>query len=268
MKLKFFIIIIIFILISCNKSINYIENINIKDTLFDPTTSSLKFNIKDTIYKTKIDTVYNRYYLDNIQYDIAPYNENKKVTIDSLIIIDNRDTSNLINKDFGIIAYNVPMKLIVNEYSSIKLRINRNNNIESVVIGWRKIPIVGTNSNDEIILENIEIDTKMKASLYVDKEIFEINLVNDNNEQSLLDYGYTEWVWRVKPLKPGKHYIKMMINISDRDIVVYEKNIAVENNTRFQILSWLEKWWEKIMISLIIPIIIPFIAWVYKKKRY
>lgn len=76
----------------------------------------------------------------------------------------------------------------------------------------------------------------MEASLYTDEGIFEVFMVNKNNKQSLSDLGYTEWVWRVRPLKSGNHYIKMLVTISGRDIVVYEKNILVESNWSYRIV--------------------------------
>lgn len=182
-------------------------------------------------------------------------------------IVNYTDTTKVLDNGFGTIAYNIPDKFRVNEYSTIKLRISKSKEIESVVIGDRNIPIIGTNSNDEIIVETIKVDNLMSANLYTDESLFEVSMVNKNSEQSLYNDGYTEWVWRVRPLKPGNHYIKMIITISGRDIVVYEKNIPVESNWKFSFSEWVSKWWQAITATIITPIIIPFIIWFYRRRK-
>lgn len=182
-------------------------------------------------------------------------------------IVNYTDTTKVLDNGFGTIAYNIPDKFRVDEYSTIKLRISKSKEVESVVIGDRNIPIIGTKSNDEIIVETIKIDNLMSANLYTDESLFEVSMVNKNNEQSLYKDGYTEWVWRVRPLKPGNHYIKMLITISGRDIVVYEKNIPVESNWKFSFSEWFSEWWQAITATIITPIIIPFIVWFYRKRK-
>ena len=204
------------------------------------------------------------------------YYEEEPVTVSSPVnstilteynIINYTDTTKVLDNGFGTIAYNIPNKFRVDEYSTIKLRISKSKEIESVVIGDRNIPIVGTNSNDEVIVETIKIDNLMSANLYTDESLFEVSMVNKNAEQSLYKDGYTEWIWRVRPLKPGNHYIKMLITISGRDIVVYEKNIPVESNWKFSFSEWFSKWWQAITATIVTPIIIPFIIWFYRRRK-
>jgi hypothetical protein len=183
------------------------------------------------------------------------------------MIIDQTDSKKLLDNGFGTIAYNVPQKFVVDEYSTIKLRISKSKEIQSIIIGDRNIPIVGTDSNDDIILETIQIDSLMIAKLYTDDGLFEVISVNKNEEQSLSDLGYTEWVWRVRPLISGNHYIKMLITISGRDIVVYEKNILVESNWRFSFSRWFSRWWQAITATIITPILIPLFIWLYNRRK-
>lgn len=205
------------------------------------------------------------YYEEELVTASAQVNSQNIVT--EYNIVNYTDTTKVLDNGFGTIAYNIPDKFRVNEYSTIKLRISKNKEIESVVIGDRNIPIIGTNSNDEIIVETIRVDNLMSANLYTDESLFEVSMVNKNAEQSLYKDGYTEWVWRVRPLKPGSHYIKMLITISGRDIVVYEKNIPVESNWKFSFSEWFSKWWQAITATIITPIIIPFIIWFYRRKK-
>jgi hypothetical protein len=190
--------------------------------------------------------------------------DRKKETIYN--IINYVDTTKLLDNSFGIIAYNVPQSFKVNKYSTIKLRISKDKKIESVVVGDRNIPIVGTGSNDNVILETIKIDEYITAKLYTDDGFFEVDLISSSN-QRISDDGYTEWIWRVRPLKSGTHYIKMLISISEKDIVVYEKNIEVESDFSWSFYNWFVKWWQVIMTTIVTPILIPLIIWLWKKRK-
>lgn len=210
----------------------------------------------DTTYKEEVNITENNGYRTKEEANII-----EKINIINLV-----DTTKLIDDDFGIIAYNVPESFVVNEYFTIKLRISKNKKVESVVIGNRNIPIIGSNSNDEVIIETIQVDTKMTANLYADKSVFEVELTS-NQEQNIFKDGYTEWVWRIKPLKSGESYIKMSISMSGRDIVVYEKDIWIEGDWKFSFTNWFSKWWQSIIATVITPILIPFGIWLYNKKK-
>ena len=128
-------------------------------------------------------------------------NANGEICIDC-DIVDLTDDEKITDDNFGTIAYNVPDSFKVDKYSTIKLRISKEKTVESVVIGDRDIPLVADDSHDRIIVESILIDDKMSATLYADSDIFEIKLTSQK-EQNIFENGYTEWVWRVRPLKSG-----------------------------------------------------------------
>jgi hypothetical protein len=182
-------------------------------------------------------------------------------------IINLIDTTKLVDNGFAIMGYNVPNFFIVNKKATIKLRISKENNIESVVIGNRNIPIIGLNSSDNIILETIKVGDEMSAKLYTDKEYFLVELVNSGSTQNIEEEGYTEWVWRLTPLKSGNSYIKMIITMSGKDIVVYEKEIPVESNWSWSFSNWFTKWWQAVTATIITPILIPLFIWLYNRKR-
>jgi hypothetical protein len=194
---------------------------------------------------------------------VSPKASGKK---ENLIDINNKiDTSLVKYDDIGIIAYNVPKKFKVNEYSTIKLRISKSDDAIAIVGGNRGISIIGKNSKDKVILESIKIDDIMTAILYSDNDSAIIELVNKNETQNIHKNGYTEWIWRIKPLNDKPNYLKLIISISGRDIVVYEKLIPVDGNLWFESVSWIEKWWEVLATTLIIPIVIPIFIY-YKRK--
>jgi len=194
---------------------------------------------------------------------VSPKASGKK---ENLIDINNKiDTSLVKYDDIGIIAYNVPKKFKVNEYSTIKLRISKSDDAIAIVGGNRGISIIGKNSKDKVILESIKIDDIMTAILYSDNDSAIIELVNKNETQNIHKNGYTEWIWRIKPLNDKPNYLKLIVSISGRDIVVYEKLIPVDGNLWFESVSWIEKWWEVLATTLIIPIVIPIFIY-YKRK--
>ena len=194
---------------------------------------------------------------------VSPKASGKK---ENLIDINNKiDTSLVKYDDIGIIAYNVPKKFKVNEYSTIKLRISKSDDAIAIVGGNRGISIIGKNSKDKVILESIKIDDIMTAILYSDNDSAIIELVNKNETQNIHKNGYTEWIWRIKPLNDKPNYLKLIVSISGRDIVVYEKTIPVDGDFWFESTSWLEKWWEVLATTLIIPIVIPIFIY-YKRK--
>lgn len=182
-------------------------------------------------------------------------------------ITNNIDTVLVKEDDIGIIAHNIPPKFKINVYSTIRLRISKSNDTVTIINGNRGISIVPKYSTDEIILESIKIDDKMSAWLYSDDGNTETELVNSNRTQNIYVEGYTEWTWRVKPLNDNPTYIKLIITVSDRDVVVYEKTIPVEGDFWFETTTWLEKWWEVIASTLIIPIVIPIFIYIRRKRK-
>lgn len=204
---------------------------------------------------------------NNLEISVSKGNKSnlkpKNNNLDSFNIIDKIDYKNLNNKT-GIIAYNVPANFKVNEWSTIKLRITRDNDVKSIVVGDRDIPIVLKDSDDKIILESIKVDEYITASLYSDDA--DIKLINNKN-QRLYDNGYTEWIWRIKPNKSNNCYLKMTITLSERDLVVYEKEIPVSSNWLWSFSNWVAKWWQAITATVITPILIPFFIWLRNRKK-
>lgn len=204
---------------------------------------------------------------ENNNYRLTGLENNNNILENRYNIIDLIDTTKFSDSSFAIIGYNIPNSFRVSETSTIKLRISRENRIESIVIGDRNIPIVGINSEDKIILESIRVSEEMMAKLYTDSDYFLVELVNTNPNQKISELGYSEWVWRITPLKSGKSYIKMIITQSGRDIVVYEREIPVESNWVWSFSNWFTKWWQAITTTIVIPIIIPFLVWFIRRRK-
>lgn len=236
-----------------------------------------KKNVNDSIYTNKDNN--NISYIDQsdrlfLSYPVPKHERNVvdsnhdtlNVSSENIVTINKIDNDEVKKEEVGIIGYNVPNKFKINVYSTIKLRISKENNVDIIVNGDRGISIVEKGSRDKVIIESIAIGDRMKAKLYSDDSSAIIEMVNDNTEQSIGENGYTEWVWRIKPLTNKDNYLKMIITISDKDIVVYEKLIPVESDFWYSFVSWIERWWQVLATTLIIPIIIPIFIY-YRKKR-
>lgn len=264
MKKVFYILLIISIIWSCGT----------KKKLL-PKNDSIEYNFKrvdDSIYAIKDKSINVYEQVDKLSLTI-PNTRHRRTVVDSnrtttktIVSINKIDNDEVKKEGVGIIGYNVPDKFKINVYSTIKLRISKENNVDIIVNGDRGISIVEKGSKDKVIIESINIGDKMKAKLYSDDSSAIIEMVNDNTEQSISEKGYTEWIWRIKPLTNKDNYLKMIITISDKDIVVYEKIIPVEGDIWFSFVSWIERWWEVLATTLIIPIVIPIFIY-YKKKR-
>jgi hypothetical protein len=240
-----------------------------------PKDEAIEYNFKkvdDSIYTTRYKSIGQYQQVDRLT--LTSRNTRQERTVvdsnytpsESIVTINKIDSVEVEKEGIGIIGYNVPDKFKINVYSTIKLRISKENNVDIIVNGDRGISIVEKGSKDKVIIESINIGDKMKAKLYSDDSSAIIEMVNDSAEQSIGEKGYTEWVWRIKPLTNKDNYLKMIITISDKDIVVYEKLIPVEGDIWYSFVSWIERWWEILATTLIIPIIIPVFIY-YRKKR-
>jgi hypothetical protein len=177
--------------------------------------------------------------------------KNNKPNVDIIDLTTPSDST------MGIMSYNVPEKLRVNQWSTIKLRISRSDDSQSILFG--RIPIIDTNrSNDMVVIESILVSEQMSAKLWGDIDVFDIESPN-LGRQDILERGYTEWTWRIRPKKSGRYYLKMIITQGERDMIVYEKIIEVISNPTWSFSVWFSKWWQPIFTIIIIPLIIPIL---------
>ena len=230
----------------------------------------LKELVMDSIYEIPIDDEFIvRSSPRVIEKEVSPIvKQNPNYITKEAIGIKNKIDTVLVKDDnIGIIGYNIPNTFEVEKYSTIKLRISKKHDVEEIINGNRGITIVGNQVNDDVILESLEVSDTMSAKLYSDTTNTIVELVSSGSEQRLYDTGYTEWIWRVKPLSNKSTYLKLIITITDRDLVVYEETIPVQGNMWYSIEKWISKWWELLATTLIIPILIPIFIYYRKKKK-
>lgn len=184
-------------------------------------------------------------------------------------VIDNTTLDDITNESVGIMAYSTPEQMVVGKSYTIKLRISKEKNKVQLVSGDRNIPINDVDVNSKVVIESIRVEPIMSANLISEDGKFIIT--PSSTEIQNIEYkGYTEWGWRITPLKSGENFLKLVVKVRIinesgdfyKDITVFDKNIEVKSNVVFSVKTWISKYWQ----WLITTIIIPFIVWFYKKK--
>jgi hypothetical protein len=184
-------------------------------------------------------------------------------------VVDNTTLDDITNESVGIMAYSTPEQMVVGKSYTIKLRISKEKNKIQLVSGDRNIPINDINTNSKVVIESIRVEPIMSANLISEDGKFIIKSASTET-QNIEEKGYTEWEWRITPLKSGQNFLKLVVKVRIinengdfyKDITVFDKNVEVKSNVVFSVKTWLSNYWQ----WLITTIIIPFIIWFYKKK--
>jgi hypothetical protein len=187
-----------------------------------------------------------------------------KVEVDDKTTLDD-----ITNESVGIMAYSTPTQMTVGKSYTIKLRISKEKNKIQLVSGDRNIPINDITIDSKVIIESIRVEPIMSANLISEEGKFTIT-PSSTETQNIEDKGYTEWAWRIVPLKGGQNFLKLVVKVRIinengeffKDITVFDKNIEVKSNVVFSVKTWISNYWQ----WLITTIIIPFLVWFYKKK--
>ena len=184
-------------------------------------------------------------------------------------VIDNTTPNDITDESVGIMAYSTPDQMVVGKSYTIKLRISKEKNKIQLVSGDRNIPINDVSVNSKVVIESIRVEPIMSANLISEDGKFIIKSAS-TEVQNIEEKGYTEWEWRIIPLKSGENFLKLVVKVRIinesgdfyKDITVFDKNVEVKSNVVFSVKTWLSNYWQ----WLITTIIIPFIVWFYKKK--
>lgn len=277
MKSLIYVLLFFIILSSCKVSNKLVDNINVKEDSVLVVIDSCD-NIIDNHLET--DSIY-------IKKDVILESNNNEVNVDpnkDKYQIDNKEklpknTDNVkivdkVKNDVGkigegIIAYSVPNEMIVGKYYSVKLRISKDTDKSKLILGDREIPINDVSVSSKITIESIRVESVMSAQLISEEVSFKIE-PKSTEFQNIEDNGYTEWQWRITPLKGGSNFLKLLVKVRVKneneefykDIIVFDKNVDVKSNALFSFKTWLSNYWQWIISTIIIP----FIVWFYKKK--
>jgi hypothetical protein len=263
-----------FILSSCNINKKLVDNISINEDSVIVVIDSCENIIDnplvvDSIKKDVILESSNNIKVDpkeNHQIDNKLEIPKKK---NNVKIID-KVKNNVEKIGEGIIAYSVPNEMIVGKYYSVKLRISKDSNKIKLILGDREIPINDVSVSSKITIESIRVESVMSAQLISEEVSFKIE-PKSTEFQNIEDNGYTEWQWRITPLKGGSNFLKLLVKVRVKneneefykDIIVFDKNVNVKSNALFSFKNWINTYWQWLLSTIIIPLII----WIYKNKK-
>jgi hypothetical protein len=271
-----------FILSSCNVSNKlYNDSINSnKDSVIVFIDSSYIEDVVDSVYIKKdiyLEVGANVEEVGAKEVDVEANKE--KHQIDDRIKIPNKITDNaeVVDKvkdgvekiGEGIIAYSIPKEMIVGKYYSVKLRISKDANKSKLILGDREIPINDVSVSSKITIESIRVESVMSAQLISEEVSFKIES-KSTEFQNIEDNGYTEWQWRITPLRGGSNFLKLLVKVRVKneggefykDIIIFDKKVDIKSNALFSFKTWLSNYWQWIISTIIIP----FIVWFYRKK--
>jgi hypothetical protein len=264
----------IFILFSCNTpksitkekedvSIDTLKSKNITDTTIldttkeDPIVLAIEREVRVVEPEKKIE---------NGGIELIKEKPKKKIAIK---VIDK--TSTIINEspNLGLVAHSVPDKMQVGKTYTVRLRISKENNKIQLING-NGVSIADANIDSKITIASIRVEPVMSAKLISDSSKMIIQststLIQDIEKE-----GFTEWEWRLTPIKGGDIFIKIMVSVIvesenktiTKDIPVYNEVVVVKSNYIFTIKGFIKEYWQWIMTTIIIP----FIVWFYNRKK-
>lgn len=272
---NFIYILFLLILNSCVTSKEVIPDNNIeKESIVKSDSSFIDTSFVDPIVREMMvvneTRVEERQVIVNENKDIPKVDKSPKVKDKVKVeFIDNTTINDITNESVGIMAYSTPEQMVVGKSYTIKLRISKEKNKVQLISGDRNIPINDVDVDSKVVIESIRVEPIMSANLMSEDGKFIITSLSTET-QNIEERGYTEWGWRITPLKSGENFLKLVVKVRIinengdfyKDITVFDKNIEVKSNVAFNIKTWLSNYWQ----WLITTIIIPFIVWFYKKK--
>jgi hypothetical protein len=245
--MKYLLIFITFLLISCVSKKNITDNqISMSNPYFE-----MDSTVIDNIEDIRIEED-NLMMVGSPKEDYSLYftNENKVI---------NNNTTQKHEITNGQIIYKVPDTMQVMKKYYIIVRISRSSDNTQIT----------ENINGEVIHRSINTTSRMEVNLIDSYDAFKISKINA--ERQLVDSTYTEWKFSVIPLKPGINRLNLVVSIIKGDDVkqiVYSDEIFVRSNPPAQIKTFWYDNWKWSMEKILIPIITWLIGiWIGKRKK-
>jgi hypothetical protein len=180
-------------------------------------------------------------------------------------------TQHTFNYIKGKMAYGVPDTMIVGKSYDVTLIITKEMSDERESIMVEQIKN-NSRTKSRITINDIRVGNVMTAELIDGDGNFEIKSTS-TSEQNIEDFDQTEWRWSVKPLKSGENPLRLIVKVRVyteegsylKDIPVFDKDIYVKSNIKYDAKNWLSENWQWFMSTLVIPIFLYF--WNKRKKK-
>lgn len=254
------------------------ESIQIEKNI-DQIDSTKILLIQDTTQEVKTDNILAVDYIrvkESQQIEkvksVKEVQQKKVKTNKQNVKIEDKTTTNTVNleQEVGTMAYSVPEEMVVGKTYPVKLRISRDGNKLQLIDGDRNITIYDSTIKSKVIIESIRVESIMSAQLIGDSDKFEITSLS-TELQNIEKKGYTEWSWKIKPIKGGQSYLKLIVKVRVKedgqefykDITVFDKNVDVKSNIGFTLGNFIKQYWQWLLTTIIIPLVV----WWWKNRK-
>ena len=116
------------------------------------------------------------------------------------------------------------------------------------------------------------IAADMEATLIASQSDFEIISI-EPGRQAVSDSMSTEWGWNIKPKRPGKHRVylilKVFLDVDGRQLprVVYKSPpgiIEVKGTWTLYVIGFISANWQWLWTTILVPVA----AWFWKRRRH
>jgi hypothetical protein len=155
------------------------------------------------------------------------------------------------NINFGKAIIDAPHQMKVGVSEQVKVRISK-----FVTNAF----FSGLAHSKEFEIENIRVSRFMAVSLRGDN--FKIESFS-TEQQIIEDHDFTQWEWKILPLKSGNRKLWVSISIqikyeneqTSKTLPVLEKEIQVSINPVYSSNAFVKQYWQWLIASAIIPIV-------------
>jgi hypothetical protein len=167
----------------------------------------------------------------------------------------------LLNKmEFGVIAFNAPTHINIDDSSQIQLLLSLADTVENL-----KQSIT---EEGEKVGATIKVTDRMEARL--SGYMFQITAITPET-QAISKSQETEWKWEIHPKEEGKHRLHLTLTAlleidgrsTPRAIRTFDKEIEVTITTSQKISIFFKKNWQWLWAAILVPVL----GWLWKRKK-
>ena len=162
--------------------------------------------------------------------------------------------------EFGVIAFNTPTHMNIDDSSQIQLLLSLADTVEKL-----KQTITEEGEKEGA---RIRVTDRMEARL--SGYMFQITAITPET-QAVSKSQETQWKWEVHPKEEGKHRLHLTLTAlleidghsTPRAIRTFDKEIEVTVTTTQKIRSFFKSNWQWLWAAILVPVV----GWLWKRKK-
>ena len=162
--------------------------------------------------------------------------------------------------EFGVIAFNAPTHINIEDSSQIQLLLSLADTVEKLKQSITK--------EGEKVGATIRVTDRMEARL--SGYMFQITAIT-HETQAVSKSQETEWKWEIHPKEEGKHRLHLTLTAlleidghsTPRAIRTFDKKIEVTVTTTQKIRIFFKNNWQWLWAAILVPVV----GWLWKRKK-